>query len=213
MNKQSIINIVLGLGVALVLILQITGSNSSQEPESKPAEKPKKEKAEGDGTSSTLSVGYIRTDSLLTKYERHKDLQAQLEKKVKSLEREWERKMGVFQENLKVLEEEAANMNQQQLQMAQQELEMKQQELMAYRERKTQEVMREEQELNASLFEEVYDAIDVIKERLGLDMIFMWDIGGSLVWADESFDITNEMAEELNRMVKKEEETKGKSKK
>lgn len=208
MNKQSIINIVFGLGIALVLILQLTGNSSSTQSEKKSTEKPKKERAEGDDASSALRVGYIRTDSLLTKYERHKNLQAQLEKKVKSLEREWERKMSVFQENLKVLEEEAPNMNQQQLQMAQQELEMKQQELMAYRERKTQEVMREEQELNASLFEEVYDAIDVIKEKLGLDMIFMWDIGGSLVWADESFDITNEMAEELNRMVKKEEEKK-----
>lgn len=208
MNKQSIINIVFGLGIAMVLILQLTGNSSSTQSEKKSTEKPKKERAEGDDASSALRVGYIRTDSLLTKYERHKNLQAQLEKKVKSLEREWERKMSVFQENLKVLEEEAPNMNQQQLQMAQQELEMKQQELMAYRERKTQEVMREEQELNASLFEEVYDAIDVIKEKLGLDMIFMWDIGGSLVWADESFDITNEMAEELNRMVKKEEEKK-----
>ncbi len=202
MNKQNIINIVFGIGIALAIVLQLTNTSSEASganAEDSASKTTKAREVSGDG-SSALKVGYIRTDSLLTKYERHKELQAQLEKKVKSLEREWERKMGVFQENLKVLEEEAPNMNEQQLRMAQQELEMKQQELMAYRERKTQEVVREEQELNASLFEEVYDAIDVLKAKLNLDMIFMWDIGGSLVWADESFDITNEMAEELNRM-------------
>jgi len=212
MNKQTIFNIVFGIGLAVAIVLQLTGTSSeASSTENKDSDsqvaKPKQANSE---ETSTLKVGYIRTDSLLTKYERHKNLQAQLEKKVKSLEREWERKMRVFQENLKVLEEEAPNMNEQQLGMAQQELEMKQQELMAYRERKTQEVVREEQELNASLFEEVYDAIDVLKEKLDLDMIFMWDIGGSLVWANESFDITNEMADELNRMVRKEKENKAK---
>lgn len=209
MSKQGIFNVVFGLGLAVVIILQINSRPSSPTKGRPNSETSTKVKSSSD-TLSSLKVGYIRTDSLLTKYERHKNLQTQLQSKVKQLEREWERKMSVFQENLKVLEEEAPNMNQQQLQMAQQELEMKQQELMAYRERKTQEVMREEQELNESLFEEVYDAIDVLKEKLDLDMIFMWDIGGSLVWAHESFDITNEMADELNRMVKQERINKNK---
>jgi outer membrane protein len=208
MNKQNIFNIVTGLGLALLFILHFsnrnTASSSASDMKSQTDSIKKTEREEG----AALKVGFIRTDSLLTTYERHKELQKVLEGKMGRMEKEWEHKTRVFQENLKVLEEEAPKMSQRELQMAQQELEMKQQELMAFRESKTQELMREEQELNKSLYEEVYEAINKVQEKLGLDMVFMLEMGGSLVWGHDAFDITKEMAAELNARYKTNKEKK-----
>jgi outer membrane protein len=202
MSKQGIINIVLGIGLAVMFVLHFSSSQSGVSADSQ-EEQVKQSKAPRD-SGSTLNIGYIRTDSLLQKYERHKELSKLLEGKMGKMEREWERRTKLFKENLQALEEEAPRMSQRELAMAQQELAMKEQELMAYRERKTQEFMREEQELNKGLYEEVYDAINKVQAKLNLDMVFMLEMGGSLVWADEAFDITNEMAEELNRRDKEE---------
>lgn len=198
MSKQGIINIVFAIGLVVLSVLHFSSSEQNVMVESSDQEEmtPRRER----DSSESLKVGYIRTDSLLTKYERHKDLQDMLQGKISKMEREWERKTRLFQENLKVMEEEAPKMSQRELAMAQQELEMKQQELLAFRERKTQEFMREEQELNKQVYEEVYEAINKVQEKLGLDMVFMLEMGGSLVWAHDSFNITNEMVDELNRM-------------
>lgn len=200
MTKQGIINIVLGIGLAVMFVLHFSSSQSTDSTESKD-EQVTQTKVSRDTTSS-LNIGYIRTDSLLQKYDRHKELSRLLEGKMGKMEREWERRTKLFKENLQALEEEAPKMTQRELAMAQQELAMKEQELMAYRERKTQEFMREEQELNKGLYEEVYDAINKVQAKLNLDMVFMLEMGGSLVWADEAFDITSEMADELNRRNK-----------
>ncbi|MCC5918164.1 MAG: OmpH family outer membrane protein [Cryomorphaceae bacterium] len=203
MNKQSIFNIIFAIGIAVILGIQLTSGNEAKG-DDKDSEKAEiRSELNGDGT---YKIGFIRTDSLLTTYERHKELQKELEGKMKIMEREWERKTRVFQENLKVLEEEAPRMSERELQMAQQELEMKQQELMAWRERKSQEFMGEERELNRGLYEEVTDAINRVQEKLNLDMVFMLELGGSLVWANDAFDITDEMAEELNARHRKEKE-------
>ena len=205
MTKQNIFNIILGAALALLFALHFSSSSASVTEDDTKTEFPKKVERDED---AALKVGFIRTDSLLTTYERHKELQKVLEGKMGRMEKEWERKTRVFQENLKVLEEEAPKMSQRELQMAQQELEMKQQELMAFRESKTQELMREEQELNKSLYEEVYEAINKVQEKLGLDMVFMLEMGGSLVWGHDAFDITKEMAEELNARHKASKEKK-----
>jgi outer membrane protein len=201
MSKQGIINIAFGLGLAVLFVLHFLSPQTTVNVEAS-ENTPSQVKAPRD-SGAALHIGYIRTDSLLQKYDRHKELSKLLEGKMGKMEREWERRTKLFKENLQALEEEAPKMSQRELAMAQQELAMKEQELMAYRERKTQEFMREEQELNKGLYEEVYDAINKVQAKLNLDMVFMLEMGGSLVWADEAFDITNEMAAELNSRDKK----------
>ncbi len=160
-------------------------------------------KAEGE-----LRLAYVNTDTLLSKYELHKELKLQLEEKAKEIEQSLADKTAAFQENFKYLEQQAGSMTQEQIQQTQMELQQIQQQILQYRDERTQELVQEEQKLVELIREDMDAIIDSLKVEQGYDFIFSFDQASNLLGANPAFDITDIVVKALNETyaAKKESE-------
>ncbi len=148
--------------------------------------------------SRGVRMAYINTDSLVEKYDYHRELRIKLEKKAKALEADLAQKSQIFQENIKLLEEQASQMSDEELQAAQLDLQQSQQRLMLYRDEKAQELAVEEQELMALIKEDMDVILDNIRAEYGLDFILSYDPSSILLDANEEYNITDIVADRLN---------------
>lgn len=145
-----------------------------------------------------VRIAYINTDSLVEKYDYHRELRTKLEQRAKALEQDLAQKSEVFQENIQLLEQNAANMSEEELQQAQLDLQQSQQRLMMYRDEKAQELADEEQQLNLLIKDDMDGILDKIRDEYQLDFILSYDPSSILLDANEEYNITDMVAERLN---------------
>lgn len=153
-----------------------------------------------------VTIAYINTDSLVEKYDYHRELRTKLEKRAKALEADLAQKSQVFQENIKLLEEQASEMSDEELQAAQLDLQQSQQRLMMYRDEKAQELADEEQQLMVLIKEDMDLILDNIREEYGLDFILSYDPSSILLDANEEYNITDIVADRLNEKYRNKEQ-------
>lgn len=192
---NTIVSIILLVAVGYLFWITRDFAGSDQKPSSSESLSKNLDKQEAAG----VRIAYIDTDSLVVKYDYHKELRAKLEKNAKALEEDLAKKSRVFQENVQLLEQQAANMSQEQLQAAQIDLQQSQQRLMAYRDEKAQALAEEEQELNLLIKEDMDDILDNIRKEYKLDFILSYDPSSILLDANEDYNITEMVAERLNK--------------
>jgi outer membrane protein len=152
-----------------------------------------------------VRIAYINTDSLVEKYDYHRELRTKLEQRAKDLEADLAQKSQIFQENIKLLEEQASEMSDEQLQAAQLDLQQSQQRLMMYRDEKAQELADEEQQLMSLIKDDMDVILDNIREEYGLDFILSYDPSSILLDANEEYNITDIVAERLNEKYRNKE--------
>lgn len=151
---------------------------------------------------SNLRIAYINYDSLVVRYDYHKELKEKLEKEAKALETELARRSKIFQEDVAILQQRASELSEERLQSAQMELQQKQQELMMYRDQQTQRLAEQEQELTSLLRDDLDDVLKQIREEYELDLIFSYDSRSDLLAADEGLNVTESVLNRLNEKYK-----------
>lgn len=149
-----------------------------------------------------VRIAYINTDSLVEKYDYHRELRSKLEKRAKQLEQDLEKKSRTFQENVQLLQQQADQMSEAELQAAQMDLQQIQQQLMDYRDEKSGELAEEEQELNLLIMDDMESILENIKEEFNLDYILSYDPSSILLAANEDYNITDIVVERLNKKHK-----------
>jgi outer membrane protein len=145
-----------------------------------------------------VKIAYINTDSLVEKYDYHKELRSKLEAKAKTLEADIAQKLEVFEESVRLLQEKAGTMNEAQLQQNQADLGQTQQRLYSYRDQKAAELAQEEQELNLLIRDDMKKVMDEFKEKYGLDYILSFDPNSIVLTANDQYDITDIVVTRLN---------------
>lgn len=156
-------------------------------------------KKESDEAAATgLKVAYIRMDTLVAKYEHHKELRRQLEQKYKSMEADMARRTRIFEENYRELEKEAKNLSPRELQAAEADLMAKQQELMRYRDSRAQELLAEEAKLNSLIKKDLDEVVEELAKEFQVDLVFTMDAAGTILYGKADFDITSEVVKRLN---------------
>ncbi len=158
------------------------------------------------GGQANLKIAYINSDSLVTKYDLHKELKAKLEAKASLLEADLAGKSRTFQENVAILQQQAPTLTQEQLQGHQMDLQQTQQQLQAYAEAKTRELGLEERKLDSILMVDLELVLEDVKTEFGIDYIFSYSQGSSLLQVNEAYNITDDVAERLNQMNKAKKE-------
>ena len=146
-----------------------------------------------------VRVAYINTDSLVRKYDLHKELQEKLASRARILEQDMASKAQVFQENVELLQKQAANMSEAELQAAQMDLQQTQQQLMAYRDEKGAELAKEQRSLDSLIMDDLKDIVENVKDEFGLDYILSYDPNSILLAANENYNITAVVVERLNK--------------
>lgn len=183
-------------GLTLIGAITILGACNQQE-------KTQAVKASPTAEGESISIAYVNSDTLLSKYELHQEFITKLEAKASDLQKELDRRSQAFQENITVLEQNAATMSQQQIQQTRAELQQLQQQLMQYRDERTQELAMEEQELNLAIKADMDTVLMKIQKREGYDFIFSYGPASELLLANPSYDITDIVVKELNEAYQK----------
>ncbi|MDR2467305.1 MAG: OmpH family outer membrane protein [Prevotellaceae bacterium] len=144
-------------------------------------------------------IAYIRVDSVIQNYDMYHDLRAELEKKAKKLDAEFDAKVKAWQKDMTAFNEKAEKMLLTHSQQEEQgrQLQMRQKELMEVTAPKLrEELMEEEAVMNRS----INDAIQKYVDRYNADKNYSLILNGAVVLSgNRSMDITAEILKGLNQ--------------
>jgi len=147
-----------------------------------------------------LSIVYINEDSLLKNYGYFKELAANLENKRKSLETDYTSKAQGLQTEIANFQRNAGNMTMSQARAVEEDLMRKQQNLMKYQETLSQDMMKEEANVNRKLYEKVSEYVSDFARKNGHTVVLNYKPGSVMLYGHEAMDVTKEVVDGLNRV-------------
>ncbi len=150
-------------------------------------------------------IVFVNSDSLLNKYEYFKTVRAQFEEKSKKAQADLNAKSTAFQREVANYQQTAANLSADQRTTTEQRLARKQQELAAYNQNAGNALVTEEAAENEKLYNRVSDYLKKFAKEKGYKMVLTYSkANSSVLYGDESLDVTNEVVAGLNAEYKKE---------
>ncbi len=160
---------------------------------------------EGQGGASP-SIVYINIDTLLNNYDFYNDLKDKLLKKQKNIEDELNRKSAEFEKEAITFQQKVQNnafLSLESAQQQEQELIQKQQNLLQLKETLSMQLLEQEQAMNRQLHDSIIVFIKEFNKIFNYQFILSKTFGGGLIYANDSFDITDTIISGLNTKYRK----------
>lgn len=150
--------------------------------------------------SAVPDVVYINADSLLSNYKSFRSKIEELKVQEEGASVRINKQMGALESEYKSVQRKIQQglLSPSQIAGEEQRLGRKQQKLLAEQEQLSQQLMMETQRLNAELQERLVALMDSLRAEKGYKYILQYGQGGSVLSADESYDITNDVLNILN---------------
>jgi outer membrane protein len=201
-NINTIINIVLAIALIVLYILHFTGNKDDRSAR-------KVSGSDSTAVGEQMPIAYINVDSLLLNYNYSKDLnevlirkrenaQATLTEKARKLESE----MQEFQRK----RDNNAFLSEQSFKNQQQSLLKKQQDLQSLEENLTNQLGKEQQEMNERLRDAIYKFLREYNKDKKYQMIISNTMNDNILLADPVYNVTNDVVEQLNSKYVKTED-------
>ena len=193
-NSNYIINGILAVAVIVLFILHFIGKGSN-------AKSPESESFSSDSASFHLPLAYIRTDSLLPNYKFYNDLSDEMSRKRDDKMLIYKRQEDKFQKEVLDFQEKVER----NIFYSKEKQQQEENRLVRMRQELEKTAATIEQELSLEFARMQQQLNDTIKAALRLyntpkkyEMIFS-NVGmDNILYADDSYDITNEVTEFLN---------------
>lgn len=150
------------------------------------------------GEVAVPKIAYVQIDSLVAKYERHQELNAEFEKEVKMAELKLQAAASEFEKNVEVYSRRAPELSPADRQEAELELQQLQVRLQQQEQQAQQNLLIRQQELNKALMDDLNAVIEKVQQELGLDLVLSKEEGGNVLYAGPQLDITDKVATYLN---------------
>ncbi len=189
-NTSLIWNVVLSLAVAVLFFLHFSSKSSDAGAA-----------ADGAVVAGRRTV-YVQVDSLLKNYDFFKDTRKELENKNFQLENELTTKGRSLQNEVAFFQQRAATMTPEQARSTEAQLMKKQQDLMAYRDQSAQALGQEEAKKNEELYKNIRSYIDKYNKENGYEYVLGYSLGGGILFANPSLDVTQKIIDGLNKEYK-----------
>lgn len=158
-------------------------------------------------TSTTVkseAIVYVNSDSLLNNYEYFKDVKKVFQDKSKKAQSDLTAKGTAFQREVAQYQQNAANLSADQRASTEERLARKQQELAAYNQNAGNALANEEAIENEKLYNKVSEFLKGYAKTKGYKMVLTYSKANpTVLFADESLDITKEVLVGLNDAYKK----------
>jgi outer membrane protein len=190
-NTSLIWNIVLTLAVAVLFFLHFSSKPSADSGVA----------ADGNVVAGRRTV-YVQVDSLLKNYEFFKDTRKELENKNFQLENELTTKGRSLQNEVAFFQQKAQTMTPEQARSTEAQLMKKQQDLVAYRDQSAQALGMEEAKKNEELYKNIRSYIDKYNKENGYEFVLGYSLGGGILFANPSLDVTQKILDGLNKEYK-----------
>ncbi|MDP2424404.1 MAG: OmpH family outer membrane protein [Bacteroidales bacterium] len=191
-SYQTGLNIFLLVGLGVLFILHVTEKKTSQNKEQGPAV--------AENLNRVPSIAFINSDSIMVHYELVKDMRKLFEASTKRKENELKAQQKTFEGKVS---EYQRKLNSNAIsgdiaQITEQQLMKEQQRLVDFRDELTEELAREEYELNIQLLDSVTNFLVRYNQAKQYDAVFNFKQGSTIFIRNDAMDITPEVLEKLN---------------
>lgn len=146
-----------------------------------------------------MKVAYVYTDSVINQYEYFKKRSDEITEKGRKFEGDLQSRARGFEQEVANFQQSGGNMTLNQQRAKQEELMKKEQNLVTYRDNLMQELSVDESNLYNEVFEQVQSYLKKYAEEKDLDLILSYTRGGAIWYGKETFDLTKEVIEGLNK--------------
>lgn len=150
-----------------------------------------------------MNIAFIYGDTVNNRYQFLIDAEAELESERKRIDRRLQNKLGEAEKRAGELQRQAPTMTQNQMQEAQLELQNLDLEMQQYQERLAADFRKREVELQKEYVEKVNSFLEEYNADGTYDMVLNFQQGGNLLWIKDSYNITDEVVEGLNKAYEK----------
>jgi outer membrane protein len=144
----------------------------------------------------------IDIGKLLQEYQGMKDARVEYDKKLNQWNASIDTLVEKWQQQLKQYEKDRPNMSTKERELKEELLYTKQQQLNQYREAIKNKAQEEEERLTRNVVNHINDYVDEYGKRKGYSYILGANSSGSIVYADKSRDITDEILDGLQKEFK-----------
>ena len=196
MKNLSIgLNVLLLIAVIVLYILHFSGNGKS---------------TSNQGGTATVNadakIVYINMDTLLNNYTQSRELNEAFLKKLEANRTELNIKVKNFDREAAEFRNKVENngfMTRERAEQAQMDLMIKQQNLQKLQQEMTENAQREQMEINRKLYDAITNFLTENNKAKGFQLILSTTLGGNVLFAQEGFDITNEVVSQLNEQYAK----------
>ncbi|HNQ26345.1 MAG TPA: OmpH family outer membrane protein [Aquaticitalea sp.] len=150
-----------------------------------------------------MKTGYVDNNKLINEYQKKKDIEASVKSKIEAFDRRVDSIGKAFQAEAQDFQLKASGMSQKAAQEQYQLLGQKQQRLQQQFQMEEQTIQRESQTKIDTLIKEVRNFIKDYGKKNGYTYILGSNEAGSVLYGEESKDLTDEILGELNKAYKK----------
>lgn len=173
-----------------------------------------KEQPKTTGTTSSTSttpakaateIVYVNSDSLVANADFYKDIRTKLESKSKKAQADLTAKGNAFQREVAEYRQNAQTMSADQRAVTEQRLARKQQELEAFNQNASSALANESADENAKLYDKVAQFLKTYAKEKGYKFVLTYSkTNPSILYADETLDVTKDVVTKLNDSYKSE---------
>lgn len=194
-NLSIRLNVLLLIAVIVLYILHFSGNGKS---------------TSNQGGTATVNadakIVYINMDTLLNNYTQSRELNEAFLKKLEANRTELNIKVKNFDREAAEFRNKVENngfMTRERAEQAQMDLMIKQQNLQKLQQEMTENAQREQMEINRKLYDAITNFLTEYNKAKGFQLILSTTLGGNVLFAQEGFDITNEVVSQLNEQYTK----------
>ncbi|MBQ52929.1 MAG: hypothetical protein CMF35_14805 [Leeuwenhoekiella sp.] len=141
---------------------------------------------------------YVDINRLLDGYKRTAIVKKEFETKANTLKANADSLLTDWQNELKNYEKERSSMSKKELELKQELLSNKQQQINSYQQAVQKQIQQEDQKITQTVVNDINDFVKEYGEQKGYRIIFGATGGGTIMYAQEGSDLTDEVLEELN---------------
>ena len=181
---------------ALVLAAVVISCNKEQ---------PKAASTTASSDKKAELIVYVNSDSLLNNYDYFKTIKDKFQTKSKKAQSDLTAKGTAFQREVAAYQQNAANLSAEQRATTEERLARKQQELQTFNQNAGNALANEEAAENEKLYNKVSEFLKGHAKSKGYKMVLTYSKSNpTVLFADESLDVTKEVVSGLNAEYKKE---------
>lgn len=148
---------------------------------------------------SKSELVYVDVNRLMDGYKRTKVERAKFEEKAKGLQANVDSLIGGWQNELKVYEKERSSMSSKEIELKQELLSNKQQQIGSYQQAIQKQIQDEDQKASQTIINDINDYVKEYGKIHNHKIIFGASGSGTIMYADESTDLTIVILEGLNK--------------
>jgi|TARA_B100001094_G_scaffold109129_1_gene105027 outer membrane protein len=153
-------------------------------------------------SGNVVNIAYVNSDTVSKYYEYAKKIQKDLTNKRSEAENQIKSKYFAYESLVKEFEKASPIMGDREKMEKAQKIRLLEQEIMQVEQQLSAQVSKEELRLTEGYIMKTNEFMQDIGQRLGYDYVMSYRVGGAMLYANPSHDITNEIIELLNQEYK-----------